>query len=51
MAIGIGSVVTVKAPFNDYYVGTFIVNGRSESPNVWQINGVDFAEEHLEEVM
>lgn len=49
MAIQIGSVVRVKAPFNEVFPGEHPITGQSET-GAWQIGGVDFAPEHLEEV-
>lgn len=48
--IGIGSQVRVKPPFDEVWPGVWEINAQSET-GAWQIDGgVDFAEEHLEEV-
>jgi hypothetical protein len=49
MAIGIGSFVRVKPPFDEFYTGTFEIDAISET-GAFQINGVDFSPEYLEEV-
>jgi hypothetical protein len=49
--IGTGSIVRVLAPFDEFYPGAWEVLGQSET-GAWQIGEhVDFAEEHLEEVV
>lgn len=49
--IGIGSKVRAKPPFDQAWPGVWTVNGQSET-GAWQIDGgVDFEEQHLEEVI
>jgi hypothetical protein len=50
MAIEVGSLVRVKPPFDEGREGVVEVTALSET-GAWQIDGVDFAEEHLEEVI
>lgn len=45
----IGSFVRVKAPFDEFYPYVLQIGAISEI-GAFQIHGVDFAEEHLEEV-
>jgi len=45
--IGIGSRVRVLAPFDQLYPDIYVIDGQSET-GAWQIDGVDFAPEHLE---
>lgn len=47
--LGIGSFVRVKAPFDEFYPDVFQIDAISET-GAFQIDGVDFAAEHLEEV-
>lgn len=47
--IAIGSRVRVKPPFNAVWPEEYEVSGLSET-GAWQIDGVDFAAEHLDEV-
>ena len=48
--IQVGSYVRVKPPFDEVFPGERVITGQSET-GAWQIDGVDFAEEHLEEVI
>jgi len=45
----IGSFVRIKAPFDEFYPYVLQIDSISET-GAFQIHGVDFAEEHLEEV-
>lgn len=45
----VGSLVRVKPPFDAAWPDEYRITAVSET-GVWQIDGVDFAEEHLEEV-
>ena len=49
--LDIGSFVRVKPPFEEFYPDVFQIDAISET-GAWQnADGVDFAEEHLEEVV
>jgi len=51
MAIGIGSTVKALPPFDEFFPGPWEVVSQSET-GAWQnADGIDFAEEHLEEVV
>lgn len=51
MAIGIGSTVKALPPFAELFPAPWVVVGQSET-GAWQnADGIDFAEEYLEEVV
>lgn len=47
--LDIGSFVRVKPPFEEFYPDVFQIDAISET-GAFQINGVDFSPEYLEEV-
>jgi hypothetical protein len=47
--LNIGSFVRIKPPFEAFYPDVFQIDAISET-GAFQINGVDFAPEYLEEV-
>lgn len=52
MAIGIGSLVRVKEPFDQQFPGVIPVTGQNAETGAWQIGEeVDFDESNLEEVI
>ena len=51
MAIGIGSIVKALPPFDEFFPEPWEVASQSAT-GAWQnADGIDFAEEHLEEVV
>jgi len=51
MTIGIGSIVKALTPFDEFFPDAWEVISQSET-GAWQnADGIDFAEENLEEVI
>jgi hypothetical protein len=50
----VGDFVRIRAPFNEFLQGTYVIDSPAEAPNTWHIstaNGlIDFHEDHLESI-
>jgi hypothetical protein len=52
MAIGIGSRVTCKEPFAEFYPGEWVVHSQNPDTGSWRIaDDIDFHESNLNEVI